>query len=147
MIKDAKIIFVDEVSMMHCHQLSCLDRFLKELMTSDNDMGGKLVVFMGDFRQILPVVIFGGKEHILEATIKKNELWNNLQTFTLNENMRVMKLMDESDSIERRQELISHAEWLLKLGEGKCYNVHCTSPVYRICTVAYTVPDVWFCMV
>ena len=38
MIKDAKIIFVDEVSMMHCHQLSCLDRFLKELMLCDNDM-------------------------------------------------------------------------------------------------------------
>ena len=30
MIKDAKVIFVDEVSMMHCHQLNCLDRFLKE---------------------------------------------------------------------------------------------------------------------
>ena len=49
MIKNTKIIFVDEVSMMHSHQLSCLDRFLKELMTSDDDMGGKLVVLMGDF--------------------------------------------------------------------------------------------------
>ena len=116
MIKNAKIIFVDEVSMMHSHQLSCLDRFLKELMTSDDDMGGKLVVLMGDFWQILPVVIFGGKEHIFEATIKKNELWKNLETFTLDENMTVMKLMNISDPPERRQELTSHAEWLLKLG-------------------------------
>ena len=29
-IKDVKIFFVDEVSKMHCHQMSCLDRFLKE---------------------------------------------------------------------------------------------------------------------
>ena len=70
-------------------------------MTSDDDMGGILVVLMGDFLQILLVFIFGGKEHILEATIKKNELWKNLETFTLNENMRVIKRMNISDPSEK----------------------------------------------
>ena len=76
MINNAKTFFADEVSMMHCHQLSYLPRFLKELMTPDNDMGGKLVIFTGDFRQILQVGIFDRKEHIiLQAISKKNGLY------------------------------------------------------------------------
>ena len=54
----------------------------------------------------------------------------------LNENMRVMKLMNISDPPERRQELTSHAEWLLKLGEGKIQNVvqnNITMPDYMVC--------------
>ena len=50
--------------------------------------------------------------------------------------MRVMKLMNESDSLERRKVLMSHAEWLLKLGEGKIENVVqniITIPDYMVC--------------
>ena len=112
------MILVDEVLMMQGHQLSCLDRFLKELMTSGDDMGGKLVVLMIDFRQILTVGIFDRKEYTLEATIKKNEVWKKLETFTLNATMRVMKLMNTSDLPERRQELTSHTELLLQLDKG-----------------------------
>ena len=55
-IKDACIIMVDEVSMMDYKLLDLLDRFLQELMQSETFMGGKLVIMMHDFRQILLVV-------------------------------------------------------------------------------------------
>ena len=55
-IKEAYFIMIDEVSMMHYYLLDMLDRFLKELMQSNEFMGGKLILLMHDFRQILPVV-------------------------------------------------------------------------------------------
>ena len=42
--------------MMSHRLLDLLDRFLKELQNNNTTMGGKLVLLMHDFRQILPVV-------------------------------------------------------------------------------------------
>ena len=65
MMKNAKNIFAGQVSMMHCHQLSCLNRFFMELMASDDDMRDKLVVLMGEYWQILSVVnIWWERTHI-----------------------------------------------------------------------------------
>eukprot|EP00956_Cyclotella_meneghiniana_P013331 scaffold19185_cov47-Cyclotella_meneghiniana.AAC.4 len=56
-IKEAVIIMIDEVSMMNYIKLmDMLDRFLKGPMQCDQPMGGKLIVIMHDFWQILPVV-------------------------------------------------------------------------------------------
>jgi hypothetical protein len=56
LIKQATIIFVDEVSMMSWKQLLLLNRLLQHLMNNNLAMGGKFVVLMHDFRQLLPVV-------------------------------------------------------------------------------------------
>ena len=73
-IKNAMIVFIDEISMMHYYNLECLDRFLRELMGKDEIMGGKLIVLMGDFRQILPIVPNGLRADIVSATVKNSQL-------------------------------------------------------------------------
>ena len=73
-IKDAKIIFIDECSMMYFRLLDCLNRFLQELMMNVNPMGDKFIVLIGDFRQILPVVPNGFRAHLVSVTIKNSSL-------------------------------------------------------------------------
>ena len=115
-IQDAKIIFIDEISMMLYKLLDCLDRFLQEIMHNTNPMGDKLVVLMGDFRQILPVIPNGYRCHIVSATIKNSELWEHVQIRHLRKNMRVEKMIREEP--ERKDELNEFANWLLELGKG-----------------------------
>ena len=64
---------------------------------------GKLVVLMGDFRQILPVVRRGRRADIVNATLKTSSLWAEVTTLSLTENMRVKKIMGENPSIEREK--------------------------------------------
>src|ERR1700752_1477346 len=58
LIRDAKAIMWDEASMMHKHAFEAIDRLFK-FVTGEKEkpFGGKIMIFGGDFRQILPVVI------------------------------------------------------------------------------------------
>lgn len=40
--------------------------------------GGVVVVFSGDFRQVLPVVKRGSRAAIVAMTIQKSQLWNKV---------------------------------------------------------------------
>ena len=53
------------------------------------DFGGKKIILGGDFRQILPVVLNGGKVEILATSLKESYLWSSVQRFKLIQNMRV----------------------------------------------------------
>ena len=61
-------------------------------------MGGKCVVFGGDFRQILPVRQGGDRDFILDAAINSSNLWQHCRIFTLTKNMRLR----QTDSIEQQ---------------------------------------------
>ena len=63
-------------------------------MNSIEPMGGKLIVLMGDFRQILPVVIGSNREDVVKNTVKCSELLNDFQKFKLTENMRVKRSLE-----------------------------------------------------
>lgn len=105
--------------MMNFHLLDMLDCFLRELMGNHHQcMGGKLIVLMGDFRRILPVVVNGSRADIVSQAVVNSKVWNSFIPLRLTENMRVGRLIHENTSPERRQQLENHAEWLLQVGEG-----------------------------
>ncbi|GJY43931.1 CC-NBS-LRR resistance protein [Tanacetum coccineum] len=62
LIKKAKLIIWDEAPMIHKHCFEALDRTLRDILrlsdpsNEEKLFGGKVVVFGGDFRQILPVI-------------------------------------------------------------------------------------------
>ncbi|XP_070013114.1 uncharacterized protein [Nicotiana sylvestris] len=56
LIRGAKLIVWDEVSMAKNKMLEVFDLLLKDLMDTNVLFGGKVVVFGGDFRQTLPIV-------------------------------------------------------------------------------------------
>ena len=58
-LRDAKVVIIDEISMMHRDVFNFIDRTLQDLQPRDQKkepFGGKIVVIGGDFKQLLPVV-------------------------------------------------------------------------------------------
>lgn len=51
---------------------------LKDIMNSNILFGGKIVVFGGNFRQTLPVILKGTKDDIIDSSIVMSPLWNQL---------------------------------------------------------------------
>jgi hypothetical protein len=115
-IRQSKIIIVDEKSMMHFHLLDALDRFLQQLMTANAPFGGKLVVLMGDFRQILPVIVHGHRADTVNSSIKSSNLWPLFTMLTLTQNMRVQRMIDSDP--QHAQRLRDYADWLIRVGDG-----------------------------
>ena len=66
------------------------------------------IVLCGDFRQILPVVIRGTHEQIVDACIKSSELWKSIDIMHLTINMWIQD--------NEQKQFISY---LLQVGEGK----------------------------
>ncbi|XP_009800704.1 uncharacterized protein [Nicotiana sylvestris] len=106
LIRDAKLIVWDEVSMAKKNMIEALDSLLKDIMDTNVLFGGKVVVFGGDFRQTLPVVRSGKKEDFIRESIVNSEIWNELEKLRLSENMRA-----KTDP--------SFCEYLMRIGNGK----------------------------
>jgi hypothetical protein len=60
---------------------------------------GKVLICMGDFRQILPVVKRAEAEEVIQACISSSYLWYEFKLLTLTKNMRLQKLHDELQQI------------------------------------------------
>ncbi|XP_020251238.1 ATP-dependent DNA helicase PIF4-like, partial [Asparagus officinalis] len=80
-----KLIIWDEAPMVHRFCFEALDRNLRDVLRFSNPnslnqpFGGKVVVFGGDFRQILPVIPKGNRADIVFATINSSYLWDSCQ--------------------------------------------------------------------
>ena len=107
MIRDLKVIIIDEPSMISNQLLNCLDRSLQEICNVKRDFGGKFVIFGGDFRQILPVVPRGSPANIVLSCIISNPILSPVSRFTLSKNMRADPKAKEFST------------YLLQIGEGE----------------------------
>ena len=107
--------------MVHRHAFEAVDRTLKDLMKAvdqsleEKPFRGKVVVFEGDFRQILPVVIKGTCEDIVRACLCRSTLWKHIRLMKLKTNMHLLRAADDPDVTEQE----NFAKWLLKVGEGR----------------------------
>ena len=77
-----------------------------------NGFVGKVVICMGDFRQIAPVITNGTRQEIVNASIKSSLLWTKFTILHLTINMR---LMQNQENIEQQRR---YGELLLAIGEG-----------------------------
>ena len=117
-IKSAKVMILDKITMLHRCNLGALDRFFKILMMNGDIFGGKLIIVFGDFRQILPVVPRGRRPHIVAAAVKSSKLWNQCTTIRLTENMRVEILISLNPTVDNQIRLKTFVDWILQIGEG-----------------------------
>ncbi|UYV81456.1 hypothetical protein LAZ67_20001240 [Cordylochernes scorpioides] len=107
-IREANVIIYDEATMAPKDALRCINNLLKEIMQNEKPLGGKTIVFGGDFRQTLPVVSHGTQAAIVESSIKFHPLWKKFNILKLDNNIR---------SIDPE-----FSAWLLKLGNGELTN-------------------------
>ncbi|XP_076904248.1 uncharacterized protein LOC143559609 [Bidens hawaiensis] len=106
--------------MIHKLAFEALDRTLNDVIHGDSGnsseavFGGKVVVFGGDFRQILPVVTNGTRSECVNACINSSYIWSKCKVLKLTKNMRLTVGCRSSD-VENIREF---ADWLLDIGQG-----------------------------
>ncbi|XP_024190810.1 uncharacterized protein LOC112194807 isoform X4 [Rosa chinensis] len=105
LVQDSTAIIWDEAPMTHRHVFEALDRTFRDIMDVDLPFGGKIMIFGGDFRQVLPVIPKGTKSELIQASIVKSTFWTHIKILRLRQNMR---------SINDHQ----FAEFLLRVGDG-----------------------------
>ncbi|KAH9624148.1 hypothetical protein KSS87_012813 [Heliosperma pusillum] len=88
LIKETTLIIWDEASMARKENIESLDLLLRDLCNPNLPFGGKLIVFGGDFRQVLPVVPHKSQKEAVNASLVSSELWPKLIKFRLTENIR-----------------------------------------------------------
>ncbi|XP_076943904.1 uncharacterized protein LOC143614310 [Bidens hawaiensis] len=101
--------------MTHKHAFQALDKSCKDVLKSKSLFGGKVVVFGGDFRQILPVIQKGSRQQIVNATLCSSYIWHHCWVLRLTKNLR-LTVGQQSADIEDTK---NFSKWLLDIGEGK----------------------------
>jgi ATP-dependent DNA helicase PIF1 len=120
LLKETSLIIWDEAPMVHKYGFEALDRSLKDIFPCpngspcDNLFGGKVIVFGGDFRQILPVVPNGSRQQIVNASLSSSYIWRKCKVLKLTKNLRLNSTNDSFDIQQTRL----FAKWLLDIGEG-----------------------------
>ncbi|KAL0824570.1 hypothetical protein Bca101_048247 [Brassica carinata] len=107
----AELIIWDEAPMMSKHCFETLDRTMRDILKCDKVFGGKVIVFGGDFRQILPVIVGGNRVETVLSALNSSYLWSSCKVRELTKNMRLLG----GDN----NELVMFSNWILDIGDGK----------------------------
>ncbi|KAF7807457.1 ATP-dependent DNA helicase PIF1-like [Senna tora] len=115
-----KLIIWDEAPMAHRYYFEALDMSLRDIIGYHNPecykkpFGGKVIVFGGDFRQILPVIPKCFHQDILLSSLNSSYIWDSCKLLTLTKNMRLCSGSSDSEN----QAIYKFLEWILKIGNG-----------------------------
>lgn len=117
LVKEAKLIIWDEAPMMSKHCFESLDRSLKDINTihEEKPFGGKVIVFGGDFRQVLPVINGAGREEIVFAALNSSYIWEHVKVLNLTKNMRLLANISDHE----KKDIEDFSRWILDVGDGK----------------------------
>ena len=88
LLRRTTLIIWDEASMVNRQAIEALDRTLQDVTGCNELFGGKIVVFGGDFRQVLPVVRRGTRAEVVDSTLPMSPLWSSVKRRRLTQNMR-----------------------------------------------------------
>ncbi|XP_074293400.1 uncharacterized protein LOC141620425 [Silene latifolia] len=106
LIRESSLIIWDEASMAKKQNIDAVDLLLRDLCNAKITFGGKIIVFGGDFCQVLPVIPHKSQREAVEASLVNSPLWPGFIKFRLTENMRA------------REDPI-YSAFLLSLGNGE----------------------------
>ncbi|KAG7583453.1 Nucleic acid-binding OB-fold [Arabidopsis suecica] len=118
LIEESSLIIWDEAPMMSKHCFESLDRSLSDIIKGGGNkpFGGKVVVFGGDFRQVLPVIHGAGRAEICMSALNASYIWNHCKVLKLTKNMR---LLSKDLTPSEVNDLKEFSEWILAVGDGK----------------------------
>ncbi|GFO16345.1 ATP-dependent DNA helicase pif1 [Plakobranchus ocellatus] len=105
LIQNAAVLIIYEAQMLHTNVIEALDRIFLDIRSSEAVCGGLLTLMCGDFRQILSVFPQGTRANIVNAGLKKSQLWEQVRT----RNMHVLTYGGNS----------TFPDLLLKIGNGQ----------------------------
>jgi ATP-dependent DNA helicase PIF1 len=123
LMRATSLLLWDEAPMQHKHAFEAVDRTFRDLTGLNRPFGGVVVVMGGDFRQVLPVIPKGSRAQIVQASLNRSLLWNDIQLMRLHQNMRVQTMLITGDVANATQQQ-EFSDWLKRIGEG-------TEPIYE----------------
>ena len=89
-LKQTKLIIWDEAPMKHHHGPEALDHTLRDLFKIEGQhidqvplFASITIMFVGDFRQTLPVVQRASRVQIVNASLRKSRLWRHVHVLIL----------------------------------------------------------------
>lgn len=107
-LRETDLIIWDEIATTSNRFLTCLSRTLNDICSMNNCyFANKIMLFAGDYRQILPIVQYGTREEITAQIIKNTDFWHKVEKCKLTKNLRLKG--DQED----------FAKYLLAIGEGR----------------------------
>ena len=116
LINMAKLFIWDEAPMIHKYAFEAVDRTFRDIIQVDKPFGGKIFIFGGDFRQILPVIPHSTRAEIVSSSLSQSYIWKYMNIMKLTTNMRLYKSHNNiQDNLKQKE----FAEFLLKIGDGK----------------------------
>jgi len=90
--------------------MEAVDRTFKDILNNSvKPFGGLTVVFGGDFRQILPVIIKGSRGQTVASCIQCSFLWTFINVLHLHQNMQLNTTIEAKGNFAR---------WQLEVGQG-----------------------------
>ncbi|KAG2192402.1 hypothetical protein INT47_012469 [Mucor saturninus] len=120
LLRKTELIIWDEASMISKDIFNAVSRSMQDIMKSVDPalenvaFGGKLFVFGGDFRQVLPVIPRASRAQIVSQCINRAPAWRDVITLSLKASMRIA----QASSPEEAAELRHFAAFLLHVGSG-----------------------------
>nr|XP_043624138.1 ATP-dependent DNA helicase RRM3-like [Erigeron canadensis] len=115
LLRKTKLIIWDEAPMLNRHCFEYVDRTMRKIISSRKPFGGKVIVFAGDFRQLLPVIPRASRNQVVSASLNSSYIWNSCQVLRLTVNMR----LKVGSNIADKKEIEAFGKWILDIGEGK----------------------------
>nr|XP_043633520.1 ATP-dependent DNA helicase PIF1-like [Erigeron canadensis] len=88
LLRRAKLIIWDKASMAKRQAVEAFDRTIQDIIGVSLPFGGKVMVFGGDFRQVLPVIKKGIRAQIVDSSLRMSPLWPGITKMRLSVNMR-----------------------------------------------------------
>jgi ATP-dependent DNA helicase PIF1 len=89
LLRAATLIILEELPMSTISVFECINNTLQRITGNMNTpFGGKVIIAVGDFRQVAPVIPNGGKQEVINASIKSSLLWSIFNNITLHTPIR-----------------------------------------------------------
>ena len=108
-IMKTDVFIIDEGSMVPKHVLNIIHNLLRQVENDEILFGGKIFLFGGDFRQILPIQEHATRAELVNLSLKGSEFWPCFKIFKLTKNMR-------ANASTKQINNINFEDWILKLG-------------------------------
>lgn len=83
LLKATSLIIWDESSMARRQAIETVDELLRDITNSNLLVGGEVMIFGGDFHQLLPVVPRAIRNECINASLVKSEIWHSLEKIKL----------------------------------------------------------------
>ena len=115
-IRNCDVIFWDEITMTPASVVEGVDMLLRDIKGQNESFGGCVVVFSGDFRQCLPVILDNPSlEDVFRRSILCCSFISKIKFLKLTDNMRILSSSDPAPlkELKKRQ-----ARDLLNIGSG-----------------------------